>query len=114
PDPAFGGGSCHSVGARSSRPRSRPGAPGSAHRQHVASAVGYQLDTGTIFSRRRVTAIPQPTQDLYRHVNGEWMEKNTIPADRGTYGAFMEQHDQAEVAAHHLPQDAAGQPADNE
>ncbi len=53
------------------------------------------------------TTAPQPTQDLYRHVNGAWMETNTIPADRGTYGAFMELHDQSEIAVHNILQDAA-------
>ena len=53
------------------------------------------------------TTAPQPTQDLYRHVNGAWMENNTIPADRGTYGAFMELHDQSEIAVQNILQDAA-------
>lgn len=53
------------------------------------------------------TTAPKPTQDLYRHVNGEWMENNTIPADRGTYGAFMELHDQSEIAVHEILKSAA-------
>ena len=53
------------------------------------------------------TTAPQPTQDLYRHVNGDWMENNTIPADRGTYGAFMELHDQSEIAVHDILESAA-------
>ena len=53
------------------------------------------------------TTTPKPTQDLYRHVNGDWMENNTIPADRGTYGAFMELHDQSEIAVHDILQAAA-------
>lgn len=56
-----------------------------------------------------MTVTPKPTQDLYRHVNGEWMETNTIPADRGTYGAFMELHDQSELAVHNILKDAADQ-----
>lgn len=56
-----------------------------------------------------MTVTPKPTQDLYRHVNGEWMENNAIPADRGTYGAFMELHDQSELAVHDILQDAASQ-----
>src|SRR5699024_11984720 len=35
------------------------------------------------------------------------MANNTIPADRGTYGAFMELHDQSEIAVHNILQDAA-------
>ena len=53
------------------------------------------------------STAPKPTQDLYRHVNGEWMDSNTIPADRGTYGAFMELHDQSEIAVHEILKSAA-------
>ncbi|NWN87598.1 MAG: M13 family metallopeptidase [Micrococcaceae bacterium] len=53
------------------------------------------------------STAPKPTQDLYRHVNGEWMDSNTIPADRGTYGAFMELHDQSEIAVHDILKSAA-------
>ena len=55
------------------------------------------------------TTAPKPTQDLYRHVNGDWMENHTIPADRGTYGAFMELHDQSETAVHDILKSAAGE-----
>ena len=48
------------------------------------------------------TTAQKPTQDLYRHVNGAWMESNTIPADRGTYGAFMELHEKSESAVHDI------------
>src|SRR5690554_5935377 len=37
------------------------------------------------------------------------MENNTIPADRGTYGAFMELHDQSETAVHDILKSAAGE-----
>lgn len=53
------------------------------------------------------SSAPKPTEDLYRHVNGTWMEENTIPADRGTYGAFTELHDQSEKAVHKILKSAA-------
>jgi len=53
------------------------------------------------------TTAPKSTEDLYRHVNGDWMANNTIPADRGTYGAFMELHDQSEIAVHNILKAAA-------
>lgn len=53
------------------------------------------------------TTAPKPTQDLYRYVNGDWMENNTIPADRGTYGAFMELHEKSEHAVHDILKAAA-------
>ncbi|MGO1530936.1 MAG: M13 family metallopeptidase [Micrococcaceae bacterium] len=65
---------------------------------------------------------PSPREDLYRHINGEWLDTNEIPADQGAYGAFMELRDAAEEAVHSLATDAAaalsdgtveGQPAED-
>jgi putative endopeptidase len=36
--------------------------------------------------------------DLYRHVNGSWLNRTEIPADKPLTGAFMELRDQAEAA----------------
>ena len=36
--------------------------------------------------------------DLFRHVNGSWLDKTEIPADKPLTGAFMELRDQAEAA----------------
>lgn len=56
-----------------------------------------------------MTETSQPTarEDLYRHVNGAWLESNSIPADQGAYGAFMELRDASELAVRHLAEDAA-------
>jgi predicted metalloendopeptidase len=32
----------------------------------------------------------RPQDDLYRHINGKWLESTTIPADKARYGAFYE------------------------
>ncbi|WP_136089368.1 M13 family metallopeptidase [Auritidibacter ignavus] len=45
-------------------------------------------------------------QDLYRHVNGDWLNTHEIPADQGAYGAFMELRDEAEEAVHEILKDA--------
>ncbi|WGH85465.1 M13 family metallopeptidase [Auritidibacter ignavus] len=45
-------------------------------------------------------------QDLYRHVNGAWLNTHEIPADQGAYGAFMELRDEAEEAVHEILKDA--------
>jgi putative endopeptidase len=37
--------------------------------------------------------------DLFRHVNGTWLNTTEIPADKPVTGAFMELRDQAEAAA---------------
>ncbi len=54
-----------------------------------------------------VTSQPTAREDLYRHVNGAWLESHSIPADQGAYGAFMELRDAAELAVRHLAEDAA-------
>jgi putative endopeptidase len=38
----------------------------------------------------------RPQDDLYRFVNGHWLESAVIPADRVTYGTFIELADRAE------------------
>ncbi|MFB9072937.1 M13 family metallopeptidase [Citricoccus parietis] len=55
------------------------------------------------------TPSPQPSarEDLYRHVNGAWLQSNSIPADQGAYGAFMELRDASELAVRHIAEDAA-------
>src|SRR3954468_9500252 len=30
----------------------------------------------------------RPQDDLYRHVNGRWIERTEIPSDRARYGSF--------------------------
>jgi putative endopeptidase len=38
----------------------------------------------------------RPQDDLFRHVNGQWLETHEIPGDRAMDGAFRALHDQAE------------------
>lgn len=40
----------------------------------------------------------RPQDDLYRYVNGRWLEHTEIPADKGWYGNFIELRDAAEDA----------------
>ena len=37
---------------------------------------------------QHVNADIRPQDDLYRHVNGQWLEENHIPDDRSSFGAF--------------------------
>jgi predicted metalloendopeptidase len=39
----------------------------------------------------------RPQDDLYRFVNGRWLDTTAIPADRVTYGTFTELADRAEM-----------------
>lgn len=38
----------------------------------------------------------RPQDDLFRHVNGRWIDQHVIPADRAMDGSFRALHDQAE------------------
>jgi putative endopeptidase len=38
----------------------------------------------------------RPQDDFYRFVNGLWLERTEVPADRGNYGAFTELRDEAQ------------------
>lgn len=40
----------------------------------------------------------RPQDDLFRHVNGKWMERTEIPADRARYGSFYLLAEEAERA----------------
>jgi putative endopeptidase len=40
--------------------------------------------------------------DLFRHVNGAWLNRTEIPADKPLTGAFMELRDQAEAAVREI------------
>jgi predicted metalloendopeptidase len=39
----------------------------------------------------------RPQDDLYRHINGKWLDNTEIPADKARYGAFYELADSAEA-----------------
>ena len=40
----------------------------------------------------------RPQDDLYRHVNGPWIERTEIPADKSRWGSFSELAEEAEKA----------------
>ena len=39
----------------------------------------------------------RPQDDLYRHINGKWLDSVEIPADKARYGSFYELADSAEA-----------------
>jgi putative endopeptidase len=45
-------------------------------------------------------ASVRPQDDLYRYINGKWLDSSTIPADKARYGAFYELADAAEAQLH--------------
>nr|NLD40781.1 peptidase M13 [Actinomycetales bacterium] len=50
---------------------------------------------------------PRPQDDLYLHMNGEWLATHEIPADRPTDGAFRALRDQAEIDVRAIIEDCA-------
>jgi putative endopeptidase len=51
-------------------------------------------------------ASTRPQDDLYRHVNGRWIQAHEIPADRAMDGVVRELYDQAEVHVREIIQEA--------
>lgn len=50
--------------------------------------------------------------DLYRHVNGKWLEKTVIPADKSNYGSFTKLADDAEVQLRAIIEESAATTAE--
>lgn len=56
------------------------------------------------------TSVPSPADDLFRHVNGEWLDSHVIPADRAVDGAFHALRDESEANVREIVEAA---PADS-
>ena len=50
----------------------------------------------------------KPGDDFYMYVNGTWLEKTEIPADRSNYSMFMKVNDENETAMRKIVESAAG------
>lgn len=48
--------------------------------------------------------------DLFRHVNGQWLRRDNIPPDQSTYGAFQEMRDTSEAICREIAEAAAAEP----
>lgn len=53
----------------------------------------------------------RPQDDLFRHVNGQWLSTTEIPGDKSRYGVFNILHDNTQEQLKTLIQEAAGQTA---
>jgi predicted metalloendopeptidase len=53
----------------------------------------------------------RPQDDLFRHVNGAWLARTAIPADRANYGTFVQLTEQAETDLAEIIQGAAKSPS---
>src|SRR6185436_17917970 len=52
----------------------------------------------------------RPQDDLFRHVNGAWLAKTEIPADKASYGAFDILFDKAQADLRAIVEEAAKSP----
>ena len=52
----------------------------------------------------------RPQDDLFRHVNGRWLARTEIPADRARYGSFQILAEEAEKAVREIVEEAAPAP----
>jgi putative endopeptidase len=56
----------------------------------------------------------RPQDDLFRHVNGRWIDRTEIPVDRARDGAFRMLTEEAENAVREIVEEAASAPAGSE
>src|ERR1700733_886131 len=49
----------------------------------------------------------RPQDDLFRHVNGKWIERTEIPSDKARYGSFYLLAEEAEKAVREIIEEAS-------
>jgi endothelin-converting enzyme/putative endopeptidase len=67
----------------------------------AGAALGLGIDTDGMDPSAR------PQDDLYRYVNGRWLDSTEIPADRTRYGAFDQLREKSERDVRAIIEDAA-------
>jgi putative endopeptidase len=55
----------------------------------------------------------RPQDDLFGHVNGRWLDEEDIPADRSSWGPFVQLADQAEQHVHAIIEELAARGGDD-
>src|SRR5438094_10600836 len=48
----------------------------------------------------------RPQDDLFRHVNGKWLDRTEIPADKARWGSFMILAEESEAAVREIVETA--------
>ena len=56
----------------------------------------------------------RPQDDLFRHVNGAWIQRTEIPSDKARYGSFYVLAEEAEKAVREIIEEAQSAPAETE
>ena len=82
-------------------PRSAEAAPALA----AAAPAAEVRPSGVIFANFDKSVRPQ--DDLYRHVNGAWLARTEIPADRSNYGSFTKLQDDVQANLKVIVEEAA-------
>src|SRR5579859_3964891 len=83
----------------------------------VRIAAGPTLERMTLPSGIPIDELDpgiRPQDDLFRHVNGRWLARTEIPADRARDSTFRVLADQAENAVREIVEDAASAPEGSE
>jgi predicted metalloendopeptidase len=62
------------------------------------------------FDRKDFDTSVRPQDDLFRYVNGGWLARTEIPADRPLYGSFVMLAEKAEADLHALIEELGGDP----
>jgi putative endopeptidase len=69
-------------------------------------------DSGIDLSELDPTVRPQ--DDLFRHVNGRWIERTAIPDDKARFGSFYQLAEEAEKAVREIIEEATDAPEGSE
>ena len=66
----------------------------------MTDALTSGIDTSELHEEVR------PQDDLFRHVNGRWIERTEIPSDKARYGSFYQLAEEAEQAVREIIEEA--------
>ncbi|MDJ0339864.1 M13-type metalloendopeptidase [Cryobacterium sp. PH31-O1] len=70
-----------------------------------------ELATASGINRDELDPEVRPQDDLFRHVNGKWIARSEIPADKARWGSFMMLAEDAEKAVREIIVEAQSAPA---
>jgi len=80
--------------------------PASVGAQQPGAVLGLGIDTAGMDRSVR------PQDDFYRFVSGRWMEHTSIPADRSSWGSFVELSEKSQAAVRQIVEDAVSSGAE--
>ena len=69
-----------------------------------------ELATASGINRHELDPEVRPQDDLFRHVNGKWIARSEIPADKARWGSFMMLAEDAEKAVREIIIEAQSAP----